>query len=87
MSKESRGDVDQAEANRLLFEAMDHGVRITELIVRRRQPDVAITGYGREGDKDLAREAGFDAHLTKPIAFEELETVMASLLRARPVLP
>jgi CheY-like chemotaxis protein len=27
---------------------------------------VALTGYGREQDKRLAREAGFDVHLTKP---------------------
>jgi CheY-like chemotaxis protein len=36
---------------------------------------VALTGWGQDHDKELAREAGFDAHLTKPVdpaAFEEL---------------
>lgn len=28
---------------------------------------VALTGYGRPEDRDLAREAGFDLHLTKPV--------------------
>jgi CheY-like chemotaxis protein len=28
---------------------------------------VAITGYGQDGDRRRSREAGFDAHLTKPI--------------------
>jgi CheY-like chemotaxis protein len=27
---------------------------------------VAVTGLGQEEDKDRARRAGFDAHLTKP---------------------
>ncbi|HEY1307114.1 MAG TPA: ATP-binding protein [Vicinamibacterales bacterium] len=36
---------------------------------------VALTGWGQDHDKELAREAGFDAHLTKPVdpaAFEDL---------------
>jgi CheY-like chemotaxis protein len=28
---------------------------------------VALTGYGQEEDRRLAREAGFDHHLTKPV--------------------
>ena len=28
---------------------------------------IAITGYGAEGDREKAREAGFDQHLTKPV--------------------
>ena len=27
---------------------------------------IALTGYGREEDRQRAREAGFDEHLTKP---------------------
>lgn len=37
---------------------------------------IALTGYGRETDIDLAREAGFDAHLVKPCEFNELEKLM-----------
>jgi len=33
---------------------------------------VALTGYGLNEDKKRAREAGFDAHLTKPAAMDEL---------------
>ena len=36
-----------------------------------------MTGYARESDIALAREAGFDAHLVKPYDFDELETLMA----------
>ncbi|MDQ2990093.1 MAG: response regulator [Pseudomonadota bacterium] len=34
---------------------------------------VALTGYGQERDKLLSAEAGFDHHLTKPVALDELE--------------
>jgi CheY-like chemotaxis protein len=33
---------------------------------------VAITGYGRDSDRDQAREAGFDHHLVKPVDFGQL---------------
>jgi CheY-like chemotaxis protein len=34
---------------------------------------VAITGWGGEEDKKRAREAGFDAHLTKPVELSQVE--------------
>jgi CheY-like chemotaxis protein len=37
---------------------------------------IALTGYGRDADVELAREAGFDAHLVKPYEFNELERLM-----------
>jgi PAS domain S-box-containing protein len=33
---------------------------------------VALTGWGHEEDKRMAREAGFDHHLTKPVSIDEL---------------
>lgn len=33
---------------------------------------VAVSGYGQVSDRDRAREAGFDAHFTKPVALETL---------------
>lgn len=38
---------------------------------------VALTGYGRDEDHDRALEAGFDAHLVKPVAPAQLEDVLA----------
>lgn len=38
---------------------------------------VAVTGYGRDTDLDLAREAGFDAHLLKPVDIDEIERLLA----------
>jgi PAS domain S-box-containing protein len=37
---------------------------------------IALTGYGKESDIALTTEAGFDAHLTKPYEFDELEKLM-----------
>ncbi|HVZ75921.1 MAG TPA: ATP-binding protein [Candidatus Paceibacterota bacterium] len=33
---------------------------------------IALTGYGQQEDKQRALEAGFDAHLTKPVGIDEL---------------
>lgn len=37
---------------------------------------VAVSGYGTERDKSRARDAGFDAHLTKPIDLKALERLL-----------
>jgi signal transduction histidine kinase/ActR/RegA family two-component response regulator len=42
---------------------------------------VALTGYGRESDRELAKRSGFDAHLTKPADVEDVLKVLADLLR------
>ena len=39
---------------------------------------VAVTGWGQEDDKRRATEAGFDLHLTKPIAPEALRRMFAT---------
>ena len=40
---------------------------------------VAVTGWGNEDDKRRSVEAGFDMHFTKPISFEQVESVLARL--------
>lgn len=37
---------------------------------------IALTGYGRPSDVTLAREAGFDAHLIKPVDFADLDRLL-----------
>jgi DNA-binding response OmpR family regulator len=38
---------------------------------------VAVTGWGKEEDRRLAREAGFDAHLVKPVGFDALVAALS----------
>jgi PAS domain S-box-containing protein len=42
---------------------------------------IACTGYGRQADLRRAREAGFDAHIVKPVDARELQEVMLSPAR------
>ena len=48
---------------------------------KRKQPvkGVALTGFDSEEDFRRSKEAGFDFHLTKPIDFHELRTVLAQV--------
>ncbi len=43
---------------------------------------IALTGYGREEDRDRSIEAGFDRHLTKPTDPREVERILAELLHS-----
>lgn len=48
-------------AKRLRGEAATRGMRL-----------IALSGYGREIDRQQALEAGFDEHLVKPVRIERL---------------
>jgi len=39
---------------------------------------IALTGYGQSTDRERSRIAGFDAHLVKPVDFEELQALLGS---------
>lgn len=39
---------------------------------------VAITGYGQETDRRRAMEAGFNAHIVKPLNLDALARIMAN---------
>jgi CheY-like chemotaxis protein len=38
---------------------------------------VALTGWGQEEDQQRAAEAGFDHHIVKPVAYEQLTELLA----------
>jgi signal transduction histidine kinase/CheY-like chemotaxis protein len=40
---------------------------------------IAVTGWGQDGDKQRAVDAGFDCHLTKPVAVAELTRALSSI--------
>jgi PAS domain S-box-containing protein len=43
---------------------------------------IAVTGYGQDSDRRRASEAGFDAHLVKPVSIERLQRVITELCAA-----
>ena len=57
-----------------------------EMMTKMREDDglkpfksIALSGYDREDDREKARRAGFDAHLTKPIDFQNLFATVNTL--------
>ena len=40
---------------------------------------IALTGYGKDEDRQRALASGFDEHLTKPVALDRLERLLAEL--------
>ncbi|HEX5050237.1 MAG TPA: chemotaxis protein CheB [Planctomycetota bacterium] len=40
---------------------------------------IALTGYGREQDRQATQHAGFDHHLVKPAEFRRLQEILASV--------
>jgi PAS domain S-box-containing protein len=44
---------------------------------------VALTGWGQEEDRQRSREAGFDAHLVKPVDHDHLAKLLTSLRSAQ----
>ena len=48
---------------------------------------IALTGWGQEQDKQAAKAAGFDEHLTKPVDPDDVERVLDKLLGDTPREP
>ncbi|HEX8309818.1 MAG TPA: ATP-binding protein, partial [Chthoniobacteraceae bacterium] len=52
---------------------------MNELRARYQLRGIAVSGYGMEADLRRSREAGFAAHLTKPVDFPQLQAALAQL--------
>jgi CheY-like chemotaxis protein len=58
---------------------------IRELRVRGlRLPAVAVTAYGRNEDRARSLQAGFQAHVSKPVEPTEITDVIVALVAATP---
>ncbi len=56
------------------------GIELLERIRMRKQtPAIALTGFGMEEDVKKSLDAGFAAHLTKPVNFDRLESLIRQL--------
>jgi two-component system, chemotaxis family, CheB/CheR fusion protein len=47
-------------------------------------PAIALTGYGRSEDAERTREAGYFAHMTKPVIFDQLLSMVLAAVRQCP---
>jgi CheY-like chemotaxis protein len=59
-----------------------NGYEVAREIRRQQGPRiklVALTGWGQEGDRRRAMEAGFDFHLTKPVDPGTLNDLLADV--------
>ena len=52
---------------------------IAEAKRKQRVTGIALTGFGMEEDIKRSKKAGFDFHLTKPVDFQELRSVLAEV--------
>ena len=43
---------------------------------------IAVTGYGQDADRQRASQAGFDAHLVKPVDLDALADLLVELAAA-----
>jgi PAS domain S-box-containing protein len=62
------------------------GLQVAERVraeVANPPPLIAVTGYGQERDRQLSFDAGFFAHLTKPVDADQLEDLLRRLLDRR----
>jgi two-component system, chemotaxis family, CheB/CheR fusion protein len=57
--------------------------RVREIQELRAIPAIALTGYSREKEVQLALAAGFDAHLTKPVDGKTISDMIGRLLIKR----
>jgi CheY-like chemotaxis protein len=50
-------------------------------------PGIALSGYGMDEDVRKAHEAGFSAHLIKPVSFERLRLLLDEIAAGKPMMP
>ena len=55
--------------------------RMRQLHWGRRATLIALTGWGQEDDRRSSHDAGFDAHLVKPVDFDQLDAALAEVGR------
>ncbi len=61
--------------------------KLRQIDGRQQVPVIAITGFGRSGDIERARAAGFYSHLTKPLNLQALAEVLRQLAESRTNAP
>ena len=79
VAEEFRPDVVLLDIGLPKLNGYDAVRRIREQPWGRQMLVVALTGWGNDEDRRKSREAGFDAHLVKPVEHAALVELLASL--------
>lgn len=59
-----------------VMDGYELAARLRELAGSARLPLIAVSGYGMGEDRARSKEAGFAAHLTKPVMVDDLRRVI-----------
>jgi DNA-binding response OmpR family regulator len=83
----ARGLIDDAEFDLVLCDlGLPDGTGIdviTYLRMSRATPAIALSGFGMEEDLARCIGAGFDLHLTKPVAIKQLEISIHRIVESK----
>jgi PAS domain S-box-containing protein len=74
-----RPDVILMDVGMPRLNGLDATRRIREQPWGREMVVIAVTGWGQAEDRERTRDAGFDAHLVKPVSLADLERLMGEL--------
>jgi two-component system CheB/CheR fusion protein len=79
IASEREFDVIQSDISMPEMDGFEFLHRLRQINGRQDVPVVAITGFGRSGDVERARAAGFYSHLTKPLNLDALTEVLEGI--------
>ena len=79
LARENEFDVILSDISMPEMDGFEFLQRLREIDGRQHVPVIAITGFGRTGDIERARAAGFYSHLTKPLNLQALAEVLQQL--------
>jgi two-component system CheB/CheR fusion protein len=79
IARENEFDVVLSDISMPEMDGFEFLRRLRQIEGREHVPVIAITGFGRTGDIERARAAGFFSHLTKPLNLQVLAEVLQQL--------
>jgi signal transduction histidine kinase/CheY-like chemotaxis protein/PAS domain-containing protein len=83
LARENEFDVILSDISMPGMDGFEFLQQLRQIEGRQHVPVIAITGFGRTGDIERARTAGFYAHLTKPLNLQALTEVLQQLAQLK----
>lgn len=83
IAEENEFDVILSDISMPEMDGFEFLQRLRQINGREHVPVIAITGFGRSGDIERVRAAGFYSHLTKPLNLQALAEVLKALAESK----